>query len=259
MQSRVLATASGKRIGWLLGGAAIGVMSAVVLAPSFGPGVGRAADATPPEHTISVSGTGRVLVKPDVADISLGVHIERNKAKDSETAAAEAMGRIIAALKAAGVADADIQTANISLQPTYDYSSSKQSITGYATDNLVSITVRDLTKLGDTVDAAVDAGATQVNGITFRVDNQSAVEVQARTAAMKDAKAKADALAQAAGVNITGVASISEVSSPTPYPVYFGKDSAAAGVPAAVDRPSTPVQPGQVTLEVTITVTYLIP
>ena len=83
------------------------------------------------------------------------------------------------------------------------------------------ITVRDLTKLGDTVDAAVDAGATQVNGITFRVDDQTKVEAQAREAAMKDAKGKADALAAAAGVNITGVASISEVSSPTPGPIYY--------------------------------------
>ena len=138
MQSGLLATAGRNRMGWLLGGAAIGVMSAVVLAPSFGPGVGRAADSTPPEHTISVSGIGHVLVKPDVADISLGVHVERAKAKDSEIAAAEAMTKVIAALKAAGVADADIQTANLSLQPTYDYSSSKQTITGYATDNLVT-------------------------------------------------------------------------------------------------------------------------
>jgi uncharacterized protein YggE len=256
MQSSLLVTAGRKRIGWLLGGAAIGVMSAVVFAPSFGPGVGRAADSTPPEHSITVSGIGHVLVKPDVADISLGIHVERGKAKDSEIAAAEAMTRIIDALKAAGVAEADIQTASLSLQPTYDYSSNKQSITGYATDNLVTITVRDLGKVGDTVDAAVDAGATQVNGITFRVDDQAAVEAQARQAAMKDAKGKADALALAAGVNITGVASISEVSSPMPGPIYYATSGAA---PMAADRAVTPVQPGQVSLDVTVTVTYLIP
>jgi uncharacterized protein YggE len=257
MQSGVLANAGRNRLGWLLGGAAVGVMSAVVLAPSFGPGVSRAADSNPPEHTISVSGTGRVLIKPDVADVSLGVHVERGKARESEVAAAEAMGKIIAALKAAGVADADIETANISLQPTYDYSSSKQTITGYATDNLVSITVRDLTKVGATVDAAVDAGATQVNGITFRVDDQSKVEAQARAAAMKDAKSKADALALAAGVNITGVASISEVNSPVPMPYPYDMRQ-SAGAPAA-DRAVTPVEPGKVTLEVTVTVSYLIP
>ncbi len=255
MQTGLLVTARRNRISWLLGGAAAGVMSAIVLAPSFGSGVSRAADTNPPQHTISVSGTGRVLVKPDVADISLGVRVERGKAKESEIAAAELMGKIIDALKAAGVAEADIQTANLSLQPTYDYSSSKSTITGYATDNVVSITVRDLTKVGETVDAAVDAGATQVNGVSFRVDDQSKVEAQARAAAMKDAKSKADALASAAGVNITGIASISEVSSPfpTPYP-----DVMSAGAPAA-DRAVTPVEPGKVTLEVTVTVMYRIP
>lgn len=256
MQSGLLTTVRHNRIGWLLGGAAVGVLSAVVLAPSFGAGVSRAAtDPTPPEHTISVSGTGRVLVKPDVADISLGVHVERSRAKDSEIAAAEQMTRIIAAVKASGVADADIQTANLSLQPTYDYSTNKQTITGYATDNLVSITVRDLTKVGETVDAAVDAGATQVNGINFRVEDESKVEAQARQAAMKDAKSKADALAAAGGVNITGVASISEISAPIPQPMPY---ALSAGAPAA-DRAVTPVQPGNVTLEVTVTVTYLIP
>ncbi len=256
MQTGLLVTARRNRMSWLLGGAAVGVMSAIVLAPSFGGGVSRAADTNPPQHTISVSGTGRILVKPDVADISLGVHVERGKAKESEIAAAELMGKIIDALKAAGVADADIQTANLSLQPTYDYSSSKQFITGYATDNVVSITVRDLTKVGETVDAAVDAGATQVNGINFRVDDQAKVEAQARQAAMKDAKSKADALTSAAGVNITGVASISEVSSPIPQPYPYDLSGSA---PAADTRAVTPVEPGKVTLEVTVTVTYLIP
>lgn len=255
MQTGLLVTARRNRMSWLLGGAAVGVMSAIVLAPGFGGGISRAATDTPPQHTISVSGTGRVLIKPDVADISLGVHVERGKAKESEIAAAELMTRIIAALKAAGVADADIQTANLSLQPTFDYSSSKQFITGYATDNVVSIIVRDLSKVGETVDAAVDAGATQVNGISFRVNDQSKIEAQAREAAMKDAKSKADALASAAGVNIIGVASISEVSLPWPTPYPY----AMSGGAPAEDRAVTPVEPGKVALEVTVTVTYLIP
>ena len=241
------------RLGWLVSGAAIGVLTAVVLAPALGGAATRAAtDNQPVEHTISVNGTGRILVKPDVADLSLGVSVTRPKAKDSEAAAADAMAAVIAALKAAGVKDEDIQTAQLALQPVYDWSSNTQRLTGYQTENIVQITVRDLSKVGDTVDAAVDAGATNVNGITFRVDDQKPVEAQARDAAMQDAKAKADALAKAAGVNITGVQTISEVASPMPGPIMF----AAAGV--AKDQASTPVQPGNVTLEVTVTVTYLI-
>ncbi len=241
------------RLGWLTTGAAIGVLAAVVLAPSLGATRALAAtDTGTVEHTISVSGTGHILVKPDVADISLGVSITRDKAKDSEAAAATAMANVIAALKAAGIKDEDIQTANLSLQPVYDYSTNVQRLTGYETDNIVQVTVRDLTTVGDVIDAAVQAGATNVSGITFRVADQTPVESQARTAAMTDAKAKADALAKAAGVNITGVQSISEISSPIPSPVMF----ATAG--AVKDSATTPVQPGNVTLDVTVTVVYLI-
>lgn len=240
------------RLGWLTTGAAVGVLAAVVLAPSLGPTATRAAtDGSPVEHTISVTGTGRILVKPDVADLSLGVSVVRLKARDSAAAAADIMAKVIEALKAAGVKDVDIQTATLSLQPEYDWSSNSQKLTGYRTDNIVMVTLRDLSKAGETLDAAVDAGATNVNGLSFRVDDQSAVESQARDAAMKDAKSKADALANAAGVNITGVASISEVSSPIPGPIMY------AGGVAARDA-VTPIQPGNVTLEVTVTVTYLI-
>lgn len=241
------------RLGWLTTGAAVGVLAAVVLAPSFGSARTLAAtDTGAVEHTISVTGTGSVLVKPDVADLSLGISITRDKAKDSEAAAAAAMTNVIAALKAAGVKDEDIQTATLSLQPVYDWSTNTQRLTGYQTDNIVQVTVRDLSKVGETLDAAVQAGATNVSGISFRVDDQKPVEVQARDAAMQDAKAKADALAKAAGVNIIGVQTISEISAPIPSPIMY----ANAGV--AKDAATTPVQPGNVNLQVTVTVVYLI-
>jgi len=249
------------RLGWMVAGAAVGVMTAVALAPNFGPTTGRAADGTPTpaDHSITVSGTGRVLVKPDVADVSLGVNVQRPKAKDSEQAAADQMAKVVAALKAAGVGETDIQTANVSLQPIYDYSnSSKPTITGYETDNIVTVTIRDISKVGSVIDAAVDSGATSVNGITFRVDDPTSVEAQARAAAMRDAKAKADTLAGAAGVNITGVASISEVSAAVPMPIYYDK-TMAAGAPAADGRTTTPIQPGNVETDITVTVVYLIP
>jgi uncharacterized protein len=257
--------AARNRLGWLFAGATVGVMAAVVLAPNFGPTSGRAADPTAStavaagaaEHTISVTGTGRVLVKPDVADISLGVSVQRAKAKDSEQVAAAQMAAVVAALKAAGVGDTDIQTANVSLQPIYDYSTSKAVITGYETDNIVAITIRDISKVGDTIDAAVAAGATSVNGITFRVDNPTTVEAQARQAAMLDAKSKATTLAAAAGVTITGVASISEVSATAPQPIYYDR-AAAASAPSMAAPVTTPVQPGNVETDITVTVVYLI-
>jgi uncharacterized protein YggE len=160
------------------------------------------------------------------------------------------MAQVIAALKAAGIADADIQTVQLSLQPLYDWTDeSSQRIIGYQVNNLVNVTVRDLAKVGEAIDAAVDAGATDVSGITFRVDDQTAAEQDARTAAMADARAKADALADAGDVNITGIITISEVSYSYPGPIYRG----APGEDAA-----TPVEPGKVELSVSVMVVYSI-
>src|SRR5665213_1837571 len=101
-----------------------------------------------------------------------------------------AMTRVIAALKALGIADKDIQTSNVSLQPTYDYSTNANPprITGYQLSNSVTVTVRDLAKLGDAIDNSLAAGATSIDGVAFRVDDQTAAEAQARQAAMAEAK-----------------------------------------------------------------------
>jgi uncharacterized protein YggE len=114
--------------------------------------------------------------------------------------------------------------------------------------------VRDLDKLGDGIDDSLAAGATSLDGVSFRVDDQAAAEQQARQAAMDEAKAKAKTLADAAGVSISGVASISETISPVPYPVYYGY---AAGAPQAKDV-QTPVAPGSTEVIVTVAVVYLI-
>jgi len=208
--------------------------------------------ATAPEHTISVTGMGDVTVKPDVADIYLGVSVTSPTAKGARDAAATQMTAVIAAIKALGVADKDITTTNVSLGPVYDYSSSTAKLTGYQFTNTVKATVRDLTKVPDVLDNSVAAGATVVNGVSFRLDNPKTVEAQARSAAMTDARAKADALASAAGVQIKGVASITEVS--VSSPVYFAPQADAAKAVGA----STPIQSGTTDVTISVTVSYLI-
>ena len=166
----------------------------------------------PPEHTIAVTGSGKVTVVPDLATINLGVLIERNTAKAARQAAAESMTQVVAAIKALGIDDKDIATSTISLQPVYNYNNNggNPKIRGYQLQNAVTVTVRDLDKLGDVLDNSVVSGATQVNGITFDVADRTAAEAKAREAAVADAKAKADTLAKGVGVSITGVSSISE-------------------------------------------------
>jgi len=230
-----------------------GLALAVVLGPALSPRAARAVTDTTPDRTISVGGTGTVTLVPDVADLHVGVVVQRPTVKDARAAAAAAMQGVVKALRAAGVAERDIQTTTLSLQPVYDNrtTGAPPKITGYELRNGVVATIRDLDKLADAVDGALAAGGTTLDGIAFRVDDPSGAEAQARTQAMKAARAKADALASAAGVSIVGVASISEQSSPTPWPMPY------AGAVKA-DEAATPILPGSSDVTVTVSVAYLI-
>jgi uncharacterized protein len=235
--------------------AAASLLIGIVVGPIIANHPASAADPTAtPEHLISVSGTGTVSVKPDVADVTLGITVSKPTAKDARAAAATAMEAVIAAVKADGVADKDIATVNVSLSPNYDYGSgsSVPRLVGYQFSNTVRVTVRDLNKVAAVVDDSVTAGATNVAGISFRVNDPTAVQAQARQLAMAAARTNANALAQAAGVSIKGVASISEVAS-SPINYY---PSYAAGV--AKDSASTPIQTGTTDITVQVSVSYLI-
>jgi uncharacterized protein YggE len=161
---------------------------------------------------------------------------------------------LAAALKAAGIADRDIQTGYLSLQPVYDYSrnGAAPTLTGYQMSNSVTATVRDIANVARVVDTAVGAGATTIDGIVFRVDDPTKAEDLARTRAMADARRRADALAAAAGVTI---ADVSESQSSTPPIAYQSgggaKDAMAAAVP-------TPVQPGTTDVTISVSVSYVI-
>ncbi len=248
----------GSRGGWLATGLALGAFAAILAGPLLQPRHALAADpTTTPEHTIAVSGTGRIVLSPDTADLRLGVSSTAKTVKAARSAAATSMTAVLASLKQLGISDKDIQTTTLSLQPQYDYSANTNPprLVGYQLSNAIAVTVRDLDKLGDAIDGALAAGATSLDGVSFRVADQTAAEQQARQAAIDEAKAKAKTLADAAGVAISGVASISETVAPVPYPVYYGVN--AAGAPGAKDV-QTPVAPGSSEVTVTVAVVYLI-
>jgi hypothetical protein len=210
-------------------------------------------DSDQPAGTIVVSGTGRVAVDPDVAELRLGVAIARPTVDSARAAAAEAMAAILAAVTAAGVAARDVRTTLLSVQPRYDYSDGKApTLTGYDLANVVDVTVRDLATLGGVVDGALTAGATSLDGLTFRVDDPREPERTARTAAVAEARSRADDLAAAAGVSISGVADIVEGGRPP-----GGPQPKAARALLAADA-GTPVQAGTTEISVTVTVTFRI-
>jgi len=252
--TRSIPAGAGAALRWLAVGIAAGLLIASAGAFAPGPRSTLVADpgASAPEHTLGVSGIGRVTLTPDTADIRLGVNIIRPTAKEARDDAAVAMNGVVEAIRKAGIPDRDIQTSMLSLQPVYDYSTGGNGkLTGFQVVNAVAVVSHDLNGIGDLVDAAVASGATTIEGISFRVQNQTAAEAQARQAAVADAKAKADALASAAGVTIVGVASISETSGPVPGPVFY------AGAAPAKDM-ATPVQPGTTDVTVTVSIVYVI-
>jgi len=236
------------------------IVSALPSGPSASPRLAMAVDpSSTPEHTISVSGSGTVTLAPDVADVQLGVVVSRPTVKAARTDAAAAMSAVIAALKSAGIAAADLQTSALSLQPQYDYSNGGAAprLIGYQFANSVSATVRNLDALGPAIDGAIAAGATTLDSVVFRVNDPTAAEAQARAAAMADAKARADALAAAAGVTIAGVSSIAETMAPPPYPMAYA--GAAVPAPDSTKSVPTPVQAGTNDVTVTVAVVYRIP
>jgi uncharacterized protein YggE len=201
--------------------------------------------------TIVVGGTGRVAVEPDVAELRLGVAIARPTVEAARAAAAEAMAAILAAVTGAGVARRDVRTTLLSVQPRYDYRDGKApALTGYDLANVVEVTVRDLGALGAVVDGALTAGATSLDGLTFRVDDPRDAERTARIAAVGEARARADVLAAAAGLSIAGVEAIVEGGPPPAWP-----QAKAARLMAVADA-ATPIEAGSSEIAISVTVTF---
>jgi hypothetical protein len=210
-------------------------------------------EPTPTPGTIVTSGTGRVAVEPDTAELRLGVGISRPTVGDARTAAAEAMTAILGAVASAGVASRDVRTTVLNVQPRYDYRDGKPpQLTGYDLANLVVVTVRDLARLGAVIDGALGAGATSLDGLAFRVDDPREAERAARIAAVAEARDRAQVLAEAAGVTIAGVGDIVEGGVPPTWP-----QPKVARAMLAADS-ATPIEAGTAEISVTVTVTFRI-
>jgi len=206
----------------------------------------------PDPGRIVVGGTGRMSVEPDIADLRLGVSVARPTVDTARGVAAETMAAILAAVADTGVDRRDVRTSLLSVQPRYDYRENQPPVlTGYELANVVEVTVRDLARLGDVVDGTLRAGATSMDGLSFRVADPAPAEREARLRAMAAARARADVLAEAAGLAIVGVSDIVEGVMPSPPEPRYK----AARMMVAEDA-STPVEAGSLEIAVSVTVTY---
>lgn len=211
-----------------------------------------ATDAAVRPSTLNLSAYGETRIAPDMSTISLGVVNEAPTAAAALQANAVQMNKVIAALKKAGLTDRDIQTSGLNLSAQYDYvQNERPKLRGYQASNQVTVTVRDLSRLGAAVDATVNAGANQVNGVSFGLADPTAAENAAREKAVKALTAKANLYAAATGYKLARLVNLSEgggYSAPPPVPMY-----AAARMEKA---DATSISGGELSVRIDITGVY---
>jgi uncharacterized protein YggE len=232
---------------------ALAAAGAAVLALSAVPAAAQGNDAAFRATTFNLSASGETAIAPDMATITLGVQTEGASAAAALSANGTAMNKVIAALKKAGVAERDIQTSNLNVNPQYVYEQNQPPrLTGYQASNQVTILARDLSKLGQTVDAAASAGANTVSGISFGLQNPQKAEDEARIKAVAALKAKSDLYARATGYKVVRLVSLNEAGgytpSPQPVPMFAMAKREMAD--------STAISGGELKVRVEVSATY---
>jgi uncharacterized protein YggE len=225
--------------------------SALLLTGSALAGVGapvliRADSGDPAPGTLSVVGTGVVATEPDTATTSFGVTTQAATAQEAMAQNSQEMARVIEALKGAGIAAKDLQTQYVSVDPRYD--DRGRQVTGYAASNSVSAIVRKLSQVGDVIDAGIASGANNVSGPALSRGDRAKLYREALDSAVADAKAKAQVLAQAAGVSLGAVRSMTENAQMDggPVPATF----------AALETVRTPIEAGTTNITATVRVVF---
>jgi uncharacterized protein YggE len=224
--------------------------------PAAAQSTGSAADYSPAE-TITVVGQGSVSARPDIARVSLGVETSAETIGEAVAGNEVIMESILAALEETGIDAPDIQTMNYSIrldrypeQLPRAGSSTDETQPMYRVSNMVSVTIRDLESVGAVLDAVIEAGANDIWGITFAIDDPSEAQDEARAGAIEDALARAGALAELNGVALGPVMSVTEIIGAIPVPMPVALESAAAG--------GGPISPGELEIGYQVQVTYFI-
>ena len=206
----------------------------------------------PPGHAlaldrlVTVTGEGTVSVPPDMATIHLGVTTQAASARETSDANARRMTALLTAIKGGGIAESDIQTSSMSLQPQMGGGNTPR-ITGFQASNQVTVKVRDLAALSGLLDKTIAAGANDVSGIEFSVSDRSRALDRARKDAVDDARRKAELYAAAAGAQVGAVATLDETTDQPPVRPMMRSMREAASVP---------IEPGEQKLQVSVMVAY---
>ncbi len=229
------------------------VLAAVFVYSKMGPGIPITSVVTQKQDLFTVSGEGKVSVVPDTALVDLGITANNSDVKSAQNQANSVIKALTDSLKKLGIAEKDIKTANYSVYPNYDFQSGSNKIAGYQVSASLTVTVRQIDKVNQVIDAATAAGTNSVGGIQLTVDDEQKKKLtqQARDLAVKEAKDKAESLAKAAGITLGKVVNVvEEGNQPRPVPM-MAKDS-------AIGSPSSPtqIQPGSTDITSTVTLYY---
>jgi uncharacterized protein YggE len=232
----------------------IAIVAASVFVASCTPSVTVEDSGSAAPNGISVSGTGEVYGTPDTLQMQFGVSVIRPTVQQAVGDAAALADGLISSLTASGIAAEDIQTANYSIYPEYDYSGTEQRLLGYRVDNTVTAKIRDLDSAGSVIDEAASGAGDEIriSGVSFSIEDDTELIAAARAAAWDDAYAKAQQLAELSGTTLGDAIAVSESFVGTdPIPVY--RDFAAADEAGAFE---TPISAGQQQVAVTLQVQF---
>ena len=199
---------------------------------------------------ITVVGEGTVRAEPTIAYVTTGVQTRGQNAQEAQAENTRLMNAVISAIKAAGVVDQDIRTSGVNLHPVYDRQPNQ--ISGYQATNTVRITVQEVAKTGEILDATVQAGANLASNIQFDIKDDTELRKRALDQAVKEARVRADAIAGAAGLRVVGVQSMVDESSGRPEVPEMARASAMAADAAG----PVPVQPGQLAVTARVRVVF---
>ena len=225
-----------------------------ILAAGLLPPAGAGAqEAETKLRTLSVSGEGTVTAAPEVASLRVGVTSEAKTARDASRENADKMARVVGALRKAGIPEDKIQTVQLTVEPAYDYNDGQQVLRGFQARNVVEARTRDLDRLGDVLDAVIQVGGNTFEGIAFELEDPGAAQARALTRAVDDARRKAAALAEAAGVGLGDVQEISAVYGGGPIPLPMPR---LATMDARTEAAPPPVSPGELRVTATVQVVY---
>jgi hypothetical protein len=203
-----------------------------------------------PLYTVTAGGTGKTVAAPDMAEMHFGASAYDADAGAALRQASETADAITAAVKKAGVAAEDIQTANVSVYPEYSDGDGKtMRVSGYRANVQVRVKLRDIDAIGDVIGAASDAGANEVGGPSFMLSDDADVRNDAIELAIADARTRAEVMAEAAGKSLGEIISVSETGVSVP-PVFYGAERAAVAYDAVA------IEPGQLDISASVTVVF---